>query len=144
MVSALCAAALVGCGGGSGGSATSGTLKLSVTDAPVDSAVSVVVTFAGVELQPSGGDRVDITYSTPRQIDLLALQGGLSTPLLDGITVPAGDYSWIRLKVVSSRNTTESFVQLADGSIHSLFVPSGVAAGTLAVLIGSVGARRPQ
>jgi len=35
----------------------------------------------------------------PRQIDLLALTGGTTELLLDGVTLTAGDYSWIRLKV---------------------------------------------
>ena len=117
--------ALAGCGGDQ----PQGRLDLSVTDAPVDGATAVVVTFTGVELQPKDGARIDFTYDAPRQIDLLALQGGLSAPLLDGVSVPAGDYAWIRLKVGAAPGSTESFVQLADASVHPLYVPSGAESG---------------
>lgn len=124
---ALAAAAiLAACGDGATGG--TGTLKLSVTDAPVDGAAAVVVTFTGVELQPSDGERITVIYDAPRQIDLLALQGGLSAPLLDGMDVPAGDYAWTRL-MVAADGTGESFVQLLDGSIHGLRIPSGDQSG---------------
>lgn len=121
----LLAALLTGCGD----DAQTGKLSLAVTDAPVDGVTSVVVTFTGVELQPKGGSRVDVTYDAPRQIDLLALQGGLSAPLLDGMDVPAGEYTWIRLKVGASAGTTESFVRLDDGTTRSLSIPSGAESG---------------
>ena len=106
-----------------------GTLNLAVTDAPVDGATAVVVTFDGVELQPMSGDRVSVVYDAPRQIDLLALQGGLAEPLLDGLTVPAGEYAWVRLMVGATRGSTESYIALDDGSIHSLYIPSGAESG---------------
>jgi len=125
---AAVAASIVGLAG-CGGDDAMGRIDLAVTDAPVDSAAAVVITFTGVELQPADGDRVDVTYDAPRQIDLLALQGGLSAPLLDSVSVPAGDYSWIRLKVATDPSTTESFVQLLDGSVHPLTIPSGSQSG---------------
>lgn len=119
-----------GCGGGGGGGGSgTGTLTLSITDAPIDGAAAVVVEFTGVELKPSGGGRVVFDFDTPRQIDLLSLQGNDSTPLLDGVEVPAGDYSWIRLKVNADQGTLNSYVELEDGSQESLFIPSGEQSG---------------
>lgn len=93
---------LTACGGGGGGSAT-GTLNLSLTDAPIDEAESVVVNFVGVELQPAGGERIMFDFTAPGEmcdgdpipcmIDLTDYTDGETVPLLDGVTVPAGQYS---------------------------------------------------
>ena len=97
------AAALSGCGGGGGGgSASTGTLSLSITDAPVDEADAVIVEFTGVEIKPSGGSSISFDFDTPQQIDLLALTGGTAEILLNGETLAAGDYEWLRLKVNAS------------------------------------------
>jgi hypothetical protein len=104
-------------------------LTLSITDAPVDGAAAVVVEFTGVELKPAGGGRVVFDFDSPRQIDLLALQGGASTPLLDGVEVPAGDYNWIRLAVNAERDVLDSYVELDGGALVSLFIPSGAESG---------------
>jgi len=117
---------LAACGGGGGGGSGTGTLTLSITDAPIDEAASVVVEFTGVELKPAGGSRVVFDFDTPRQIDLLALQGNDSTPLLDGVEVPAGNYNWIRLKVNADEGTLNSYVVLVEGGAQEpLFIPSG-------------------
>lgn len=118
---------LSACGGGGGGAV--GQVKLAVTDAPVDDATAVVVQFTGVELQPADGQRVDFDFAAPRQIDLLALNGGESELLLDGVEVPAGRYNFIRLKVLTSRTGLESHIDLVDGTTHPLFVPSGAESG---------------
>jgi len=120
------AALLTGC---SDDGPTTGLLTLAVTDAPVDDATAVVVEFTGIEVKPAGQGAVSFDYDAPRQIDLLALEGGLSAPLLDGVLVPAGEYAWIRLKVGATPGTTESFVQLDDGSVHPLRIPSGAESG---------------
>lgn len=132
---ALCATgllALTGCGGGSSsdsGPAT-GTLGISITDAPVDSANRVMVQFDGIEIKPAGGERLTFTFDSPRQIDLLALQGNHSEPLLDGEQVPAGQYQWMRVMVTGNRQSLESFIELeADSGQHPLWVPSGSETG---------------
>ena len=102
MLAAGVALALAGCNsdGSSSGSGT-GTLNLAVTDAPVDSAEHVYVTFSAVELKPKSGPPFTIELDEPVKIDLLALEGELSESLLDENTgdpvVPAGDYNWMRL-----------------------------------------------
>lgn len=131
LVVAVFSIALVvaGCGGGGGDGSATGAITLAVTDAPVDGAKRVVVRFTGVELQPRDGDRVSFSFDPPREVDLLALQGNASQPLLDGAEVPAGDYSWIRLLVEAQRGVIDSFIELEDGTVASLFVPSGAEHG---------------
>ena len=126
---------LTACGGGGGGDSSTGTLDLAITDAPVDAAKAVVVEFTGVELQPAVGERIEYDFidefgdPDSREIDLLALTGGTSELLLDGVTLPAGDYNWIRLKVNAERGVIDSYIDLLDDSRHSLYVPSGSQSG---------------
>lgn len=115
--------ALAGCGGDS--SPSQGSLSLGITDAPVDNANRVVVEFGGVSVKPATGEAVDFTFDTPRQIDLLALQGGETELLLDGVVLDAGAYEWVRLSVNAGRDASDSFIELEDGSVHALFIPSG-------------------
>lgn len=123
----LAAAALAaGCNGSDG--VGSGTLNLSVSDTPVDGATHVMVAFTGVEIQPAdnmSNDRLEFDFSSPKVIDLLDQQGGRSAKLLDGVTLSAGSYAWIRLKVDES----QSSITLSDGSVHPLRIPSGAQTG---------------
>ena len=119
---------LTACGGGGGSSSGTGTLNLGITDAAIDNAESVVVEFTGVELQPAGGNRIVHDFPTARQIDLRALTGGTTELLLDGVVVPAGRMSWLRLKVNAERDVTDSYIMI-DGSMHPLWIPSGETTG---------------
>lgn len=121
---AMAMALLAGCGGGSSASGT-GSMTLRLTDAPVDSAARVVVEFSGVELIHSDGGRETFDFETPRQIDLLALDGGETTLLLDGVTVDAGTYSQIRLMVNAGATGSDSYIELEDGGTYPLYIPSG-------------------
>jgi hypothetical protein len=94
-----------------------------VTDAPVDSALRVVVFFASVEIKPANGQAFTVDVSD--QIDLLALSGGGSEIILHEVELDAGHYNWIRLEVNAEATMMDSFIELDDGSIHSLFIPSG-------------------
>ncbi len=127
---------LVACGGGDGGNdASTGTLNLAIADASVDAAKAVVVEFTGVELQHSKGERFDYDFvddfgdPEPRQINLLALTGGTTELLLDGVTLTAGNYSWLRLKVNAGLGVIDSYIDLLDDSRHSLYIPSGSNSG---------------
>ncbi|MDH3527903.1 MAG: DUF4382 domain-containing protein [Gammaproteobacteria bacterium] len=136
---------LTACGGG--GSST-GTLNLSLTDAPIDEADEVVVHFVGVELQPAGGERImfDFTASgemcdgdpIPCMIDLTNYTDGDRVLLLDGVTVPAGQYSWMRLILAEDPghimiNGEQSPLQIPSGAQTGLKLHSGfvVAAGSV-------------
>jgi len=119
---------LTACGSDSSGS---GSLSLNITDAPVDSAAKVVVTFSGVLIKPENGSAYDIDFvdingdPVVKSIDLLAQQGANSETLLVDYTLGAGHYNWMRLKVIASQSSTDSYIELDDGTQHPLYVPSG-------------------
>jgi hypothetical protein len=116
------------CGGGgdSGSTAEFGRVSLRITDSPVADAAKVVVQFTGVEIKASAEGAPEVfDFATPRQIDLLALDGGGSEILLQDETLPVGAYEWIRLKVNAGRDASDSYIELRDGSRHALFIPSG-------------------
>jgi hypothetical protein len=120
---------LSACGGGSGGS--SATMNLGIVDGPVDSASSVVVSFTGVELQPSGGGQaITINFSAPKTIDLLQEQNGNEASLLSGESVPAGNYDWIRLMLNTAADGTvaNSYIEI-NGAQYPLIIPSGAETG---------------
>ncbi len=119
---------LAACGGGGSGPGT-GTLQVGVTDAPVDDARAVVVQFDGVAIKRAGDNEQVITFSAPRTIDLLALQGGNAAALLQGATVTAGDYEWMRLLVTATGNDLASYLEKTDGTQVPLRVPSGSQSG---------------
>lgn len=140
---------VAGCGGGGSGgstgtvaggtgngdtSANTGTsagssISISLTDAPVDAATHVVVEFTGITLKPESGSQIDIDFAEPRQIDLLALQGNVSTMIVEDEPVPAGAYNWMRLKVNTDCDVATSYVELNDGGVYPLYVPSGSQTG---------------
>ncbi len=149
--------AVTGCGssggGDNGGNNSSsngngtGTMSLQITDGPVDSAAHVYVQFSGLEIQSGGGHSTTLYYCqdpadstktvlsdttcttppAPKQIDLLALSGGQSDFLLNGYTLPAGHYSWIRL-MVDTAGMRDSYI-VAQGADHELTIPSGMQTG---------------
>ena len=111
-----------------GGSGGSGSMNLSVGDAPVDGAEKVVVEFTGVELIPESGNPVTVTFATPKTIDLLNDSGTASAQLFSQ-KIPAGSYGQIRLMVVADGNPSNSYIILTDGTMHGLQVPSGSETG---------------
>jgi len=123
-------AALAGCGGGGGDGPQSrtGTLRLGITDAPVDQADAVVVQFTGVELKPMGGAAFSRDFPAPKTLDVLALQGTARALLLDGESVPAGDYEWMRLKVNADPAVRDSYVTIG-GQECEMRIPSGAETG---------------
>jgi len=123
---AAIAAFTAGCSG-SGSDNGTGSLTVGITDAPIDSASSVVVTFSGVELKPKGGDAFSIDFAADKTLDLMTLQGTNRAVILDGEPVPAGDYEWMRLKVKADPDVAgDSYIQLeSDGAQCELRVPSG-------------------
>ncbi len=120
---------LTACGGG--GDGDTGIVSLSVTDAPIDEARSVVVQFNGVAFKHEGSapETVENLTPSPRQIDLLQFQEGRAAVLLDGVTLPAGRYEWLRLIVDNEPNVRDSFLVLESGAECELRVPSGAESG---------------
>jgi hypothetical protein len=125
-LAAATAFGLAACGGGSTGGMSH--MTLAVGDAPVDGAQAVVVKFTGVELVPNSGNPVDVTFASPKIIDLLN-QSGTASAVLFSQPIPAGDYGQIRLMVVADGNPSNSYVMLSDGTMHGLQVPSGSETG---------------
>src|SRR5688500_12081492 len=119
------------CGGSGGGGGETGRLSLGVTDAPVDEASSVVVQFSGVAFKRAGAaaEIVENLTPSPLQLDLLQYQGGRAAVLLDGVTLPAGDYQWIRLIVDNEPAVRDSYIVLTTGEECELRVPSGAESG---------------
>lgn len=121
-------ALLAACGGGGDGDKSqTGTLKLGITDAPVDYAESVVIQFSGVELKPVNGAPFTIDFAPAKNFDLLDLTGTTRAMLVDGVQIPAGDYEWLRLKVNADPNMGgDSHVVLEQGGEQcELRIPSG-------------------
>lgn len=113
------------CGGGSGGG---NSVSLSVADAPVDGAEHVVVKFTGVVLEPGSGNPVEIDFAQPKTVDLLTQSGTASAVLFDQ-PIPSGSYEQIRLLVLADGDPGNSYIQLSDGSVRGLQVPSGAQTG---------------
>ncbi len=125
---ALATATVAACGGGGGssndGKPTTGSMKLSVTDAPVDSAEAVWVQFRAVQFKPEGVAPVRQELkdaqgvAAPQRINLLPLQDGRTSVLLDGVRLPAGNYEWLRLLVDNESNVRDmlSASRCLDGS----------------------------
>lgn len=115
--------------------ASTGSLSVGVTDAPVDTAEKVVVEFTGVEIKPADGESISFDFTekcsddpASCQIDLLTLTNGFSQQLLDDETVPAGQYNWMRLMVNAEPETRDSYIVI-DGKEFELSIPSGAQTG---------------
>jgi hypothetical protein len=131
VIAVLICAAATGCGGSGGGQNAQGELSLSITDAPVDDAMSIVVQFSGVAFKRQGSAAEIVETLTPstRQLDLLEYQEGRAALLLDGIALPAGDYEWVRLIVDNEPNVRDSYLVQMTGEECELRVPSGAESG---------------
>ena len=90
---------------------------------------------AEVESQPQNPDLDAVMDETStdiceepeiREIDLLALTDGKSKRLLDNITVPVGDYPWIRLEIDEDQ---PGYIVLDDGTTHDLTIPGAANTG---------------
>jgi hypothetical protein len=131
MIVSLMLAGLAACGGGTGSPDANGRVSLSLTDAPIDDATNVVVQFSGVAFKRAGSaaEIMQNLAPSPRQLDLLQYQQGRAALLLDGVTLPAGNYEWIRLIVDNQVNVRDSYIMLTSGEECELRVPSGAESG---------------
>lgn len=120
------ALALNACSGGGGGSSGDSTLNLGLTDAPVTGVTKVWIQFTGVEVKPVNANPIDFTFSPEKGFDLLTLQNGTTATFLNGSTIPAGQYEWVRLMV--DTNPGAMYVMDSTGQ-HNLTIPSGAETG---------------
>jgi hypothetical protein len=128
----ITALGMSGCGGGGGDVANEapGSLSVSLTDGPIDSASEVIIVFTGIELHQASGATTSIDFSSPKSIDLIKLQQGVTSALTQESAVPAGNYDWMRLKVLASKNSQgESYIKLLSGQQYPLWIPSGAETG---------------
>jgi hypothetical protein len=119
-------AMLAGVAAGCGGEGGSSTLNLSITDAPVTGATKVWLQFTGVEIKPAQGPAQSFEFAPASGFDMLTLQGGNAATLLDDVSVPAGEYEWVRLIIDPAPGS--SYVVDANGQ-HALRIPSGQQTG---------------
>src|SRR5450830_1778771 len=114
-------ALIVGCGGGGGGGTASGTLGVSMTDAPSCGfdAVNVTVVKVRANKSSSASDTdagwTDITLNPARKINLLSLNNGVLDNLGE-TPLAAGHYTQLRL--VLDPNTVV-------GGLANSVVPTG-------------------
>ena len=117
---------IAGCGGGS--SASTGTLSISLMDRPVDGVTELYVTISEVWIKPQGsGPAVQVPMtSTPLTVNLLALNDGNASVLVDEAVISAGSYNWIELKIEDA-NISESYAMTTVGGMVpvDVDVPSG-------------------
>jgi hypothetical protein len=116
-----------------------GTLKLYLTDAPLDAANVTGVYITITEIQYHLHDQWVTApgFTGPQTYNLLELTGGNST-LLGSLTLPSGNYTQIRFvldipELGSHPSNPGCYIQFADTSTQPLFVPSGNETGYKAI-----------
>ena len=141
-LSAITAVTMTACGGGGGSSggattpvANSGTLKVSLTDAPACGfdAVNVTVTKVRVNGSSTASDLdagwTDITLNPAKKINLLNLTNGVLDSLGQAALQP-GHYSQLRLVLDANTGTgLANSVVPTGGAETSLSTPSAVQSG---------------
>lgn len=137
-VGVAAASLLAGCGGGGGGSegSATGTLRLSLTDAPACGYDNVFVTVERVRVHKSGSASdsdngwSEIVLASPQRVDLLTLTNGTLLPL-GQTALPAGTYSQMRL-VLSPNSSTAPLansIKPTGRPETALTTPSGAQSG---------------
>ena len=134
------ASLLAACGGGGSDSSATGTLRLSLTDAPACGYDNVFVTVEKVRVHKSGtasdsdAGWSEVVLAAPQRVDLLTLTNGTLMPL--GQTeLPAGTYTQMRLVLGSTPPPGSPAGMLANaikptgGNETALTTPSGQQSG---------------
>lgn len=117
---ALAALLLASCGSG-----TVNGVYIAITDAPMDLASSVNISFSQVQLTGPNVNPLTIDIVPASSIDLFQLQGGISLPFLNGLQVQPGHYTNLRVTIAADANSAQSNLSLVDG-LHILYLPANV------------------
>jgi hypothetical protein len=133
---ALAAAALISACGGGNDDPSTGTMRLSLTDAPACGFDSVFVTVEKVRVHQSSsaGDNdagwSEVLLAAPQRVNLLSLNNGTLLPL--GQTeLPAGSYTQMRLVLAANTaaNPMANALTPTGGEETALTTPSGQQSG---------------
>jgi hypothetical protein len=131
----LLAASVMSCGEASG----TGTLRLYLTDAPIDAenVTGVYITINEIQYHLDDQWITCAEFVGPQTYDLLELTGG-DFILLGELTLPAGNYTQIRFmldipEAGSHKANPGCYIEFAGNSTEPLFVPSGGETGYKAV-----------
>lgn len=100
-------------------------LDLFITDAPIDVASAVNVSFSQIQLSGPDVKTQTFTIDPASTIDLYQLQGGIAANVATGLQLPPGHYTTLGITVATDPDTTQSNIVLPDG-VHVLYVPTGV------------------
>src|SRR5262245_33253895 len=113
---------LIGMWGCANRAIETGTVKVSMTDAPaaVD-AIHLVITEVSVKRTGENAGW-EVISSEVQHVDLLTLRNGTFTDLGIGL-VPTGDYEELRFKL------GDGCTIVVDGVTHPLTIPSGLSSG---------------
>lgn len=109
-----------------------GGITIRLTDAPANyQQVNIDIQRVSVHLVPNSGKADWIDLNTKSGVyDLLKLQNGIDTAIVDTTKLPAGKITQMRL-ILGTNNTI-----MADSVLHNLTIPSGSKTGIK--LIGHV------
>ena len=115
---ALALLLLSSCGGGS----TSG-LNIYVTDAPVDTASSIVLSFSQLVLDgPNVPKPQTISFNPVSSLNVYQFQGGLSGSLALQVPIATGHYTDLKITLAANSLSAQSALTLPDGT-HILYIP---------------------
>ncbi len=130
------AAVVAACGGGGGDGGGTGTLGVSLTDAPACGYNNVWVTVTKVRVhkadgasdEDAGWSEVLVDGGAGRRIDLLSLQNGVLADL-GQTALPEGHYTQVRLVLSEAQGANQITLTGGDGTPISLDTPSAQQSG---------------
>ncbi|HEY1992708.1 MAG TPA: DUF4382 domain-containing protein [Gammaproteobacteria bacterium] len=100
-------------------------VNLAITDAPVDLATSIPVSFSQIQLSGPHVSPFTLDIAPAQSIDMYQLQGGIAATIVTSMQVQPGRYTNLRLTLAADENSVQSSISLPDG-LHVLFIPQGV------------------
>jgi len=117
-------ALLNGCGSNSSDSPppnqppATGTISVALTDGPWEDATEMVLHITGIEMGHADGRMVNVVMpGGAMSVAMMRLQNGVSEQLANAVTVPSGQYEWMRLTVDTSMSHIGS---ASTGGRHSM------------------------